>query len=85
MQAIWVVIPTEETMAFQPTQGDEKRGLSLSGYPQNCHPDRSEAKWRDLLFSGPLLEMLLDRAKRSGEICSSALKDGVGHGACEAR
>jgi hypothetical protein len=38
-----LVIPTGETMGFQPTQGDEKRGLNLSGYPQNCHPDRSAA------------------------------------------
>jgi hypothetical protein len=27
--------------------------------PPLCHPDRSVAKWRDLQFSGPLLEMFL--------------------------
>jgi hypothetical protein len=30
-------------------------------YPLLCHPDRSEAKWRDLQFRGPLLEMFFDR------------------------
>jgi hypothetical protein len=43
-------------MGGQPTQGDEKHGLVFFGYPQNCHPDRSEAKWRDLLFSGTLMD-----------------------------
>jgi peptidyl-prolyl cis-trans isomerase SurA len=32
-----------------------------------CHPDRSEAEWRDLQFSGPLLEMFFDGAKHGGE------------------
>jgi hypothetical protein len=31
-------------------------------YPPLCHPDRSEAKWRDLQFRGPLLEMFFNRA-----------------------
>jgi hypothetical protein len=26
----------------------------LPGQQQNCHPDRSVAKWRDLLFCHPL-------------------------------
>jgi hypothetical protein len=26
-----------------------------------CHPDRSEAQWRDLLFYGPFLEIFFDR------------------------
>jgi hypothetical protein len=26
-----------------------------------CHPDRSEAQWRDLRFSGPFLGMFFDR------------------------
>src|SRR3984885_14517494 len=26
-------------------------------HPPLCHPDRSEAQWRDLQFRGPLLEM----------------------------
>src|SRR6201996_8600816 len=30
---------------------------------------QSEAQWRDLLFSGPLLRMFFDRAKRSGGTC----------------
>jgi hypothetical protein len=34
----------------------------LSVRKQNCHPDRSVAKWRDLQFSGPLLEMFYDKA-----------------------
>jgi hypothetical protein len=29
-----------------------------------CHLDRSEAQWRDLRFSGPLVEMFFDRVKR---------------------
>src|SRR5580704_4806814 len=33
--------------------------------PPLCHPDRSGAKWRDLQFSGPLLEMFFERANRS--------------------
>jgi hypothetical protein len=46
---------------------DGKRLLS-SNYctwkhgPTLCHLDRSAAKWRDLRFSGPFLEMFLDRA-----------------------
>jgi hypothetical protein len=28
--------------------------------PPLCHPDRSVAKWRDLQFSGPLVEMFFD-------------------------
>jgi hypothetical protein len=58
-------------MGLRPTQGDEKRGLKSFRLPQNCHPDRSEAKWRDLLFGGPFVEMLFDRAQRGGEICGS--------------
>jgi len=38
-----------------------------------CHPDRSAAQWRDLRFDGSFLEMFFDRAKRSGEICGSAV------------
>jgi hypothetical protein len=43
-------------MGLRLTQGDEKRFFG-SGEPiakQNCHPDRSEAKWRDLLFTIPV-------------------------------
>jgi hypothetical protein len=29
-------------------------------HPPLCHPDRSVAKWRDLQFYGPLLEMFFD-------------------------
>ena len=29
-----------------------------------CHPDRSEAKRRDLRFNGPLVEMFFDGAQR---------------------
>jgi hypothetical protein len=39
---------------FRPTQGD-KNGK------QNCHPDRSVAKWRDLLFYSAVSEMFFDR------------------------
>jgi hypothetical protein len=35
---------------------------------QNCHPDRSEARWRDLLFYSAVSEMFFDRAQRGGEI-----------------
>src|ERR1700722_5278451 len=34
----------------------ERRSVS-----QNCHPDRSAAKWRDLQFNRSLLEMFLER------------------------
>jgi hypothetical protein len=47
------------------TQGDEKP-------KQNCHPDRSEAKWRDLLFYSAVSEMFFDRAQRS---CCFAISD----------
>ena len=32
--------------------------------PSPCHPDRSEAKRRDLRFYGPFLDMFFDGAKR---------------------
>jgi hypothetical protein len=70
-------------MGLRPTQGDEKR-LSFSNYspgkrrPPLCHLDRSAAKWRDLRFSGPFLELLinatnLDRksGERGGGTCGS--------------
>jgi hypothetical protein len=50
-----------------PTQGDKKR-LLFSNYctwkhrPPLCHLDRSAAKWRDLRFSSPFLEMFFYRA-----------------------
>ena len=49
----WKCFSTEESWAFGPTQGDEKR-LLFSNYsawkdrPPLCHLDRSEAQWRDL-------------------------------------
>src|SRR5277367_3869848 len=51
----------EESWAA-PTQGDEKRLLFINYCPWKhrpplCHLDRSAAKWRDLRFSGPSLEM----------------------------
>jgi hypothetical protein len=42
---------------------------------QKCHPDRSVAKWRDLLFTIRGIESEWERrpgAKRSGGICSCA-------------
>ena len=36
--------------------------LYRSGPSPPCHPDRSEAQWRDLLFRGPRLGMFFDRA-----------------------
>jgi hypothetical protein len=30
---------------------------------QNCHPDRSEAQWRDLLFYSAVSEMFFDKAQ----------------------
>jgi hypothetical protein len=55
-------------MGQGPTQGDEKRLLfsnfSLWKRPSSlCHLDRSEAQWRDLRFSGPVLEMFFDRSE----------------------
>jgi hypothetical protein len=42
-------------MGLRPTQGDEKQLLSSNDSPWKprplaCHPDRSEAQWRDLRF-----------------------------------
>jgi hypothetical protein len=53
-------------MASRPAQEDEKRLLFSNCAPWKrrsplCHLDRSEAKWRDLRFSGPLLDMFFDR------------------------
>jgi hypothetical protein len=55
-------------------------GAAVSLHPTNqvsagsaclpfCHPDRSEAKWRDLQFCGPLLEMFFDRTGVQGPSC----------------
>jgi hypothetical protein len=49
-------------MGLRPTQGAEKQ-LPFSNDslwkrpPPPCHPDRSEAQWRDLRFGGSFLEM----------------------------
>ena len=37
--------------------------LSMEPLPLPCHPDRSEAKRRDLRFRGPFDEMFFDGAK----------------------
>ena len=37
-------------------KSEGKRHLPL------CHPDRSEAEWRDLQFNGPVLVMFFDRS-----------------------
>jgi hypothetical protein len=49
-------------MCLGPTQGAEKQLLSSNDSawerrPPPCHPDRSEAQWRDLRFGGSPLEM----------------------------
>jgi peptidyl-prolyl cis-trans isomerase SurA len=58
------VIPSEAegSAVFDPQSefGSKRR-------PSLCHPDRSEAEWRDLQFSGPLLEMFFNRANHDGE------------------
>src|ERR1700757_4670999 len=35
----------------------------MEPFPFPCHPDRSEAKRRDLRFRGPFVEMFFDGAK----------------------
>src|SRR5271156_1283331 len=62
----WECFSTEESWAFGPTQGDEKRLLYSNDCrwrhrPPLCHLDRSAAQWRDLRFSGPFLGMFFDR------------------------
>src|ERR1700740_630426 len=59
-------------MGLRPTQDDEKRigpatTLALP-LPSPCHPDRSEAKRRDLRFYGPFLDMFFDGAKRFADL-----------------
>ena len=59
-------------MGLRPTQDDEKHigpatTLSLP-LPSPCHPDRSEAKRRDLRFYGPFLDMFFDGAKRFADL-----------------
>src|ERR1700733_6823725 len=44
---------------------------TLSVPKQTCHLDRSVAKWRDLRFGGPLLEMFFN-TPRKGVILSEA-------------
>ena len=62
-------------MGLRPTEGDEKQ-LPFSNYspwkhrPPPCHPDRSEAQWRDLRFGGSPLEMFFD-----SEGCESPAHD----------
>jgi hypothetical protein len=34
----------------KPQVPQHSMGMHSSDYPQNCHPDRSEAQWRDLRF-----------------------------------
>src|ERR1700722_16420809 len=34
--------------------------LSMQALHNLCHPDRSVAKWRDLQFNGPVLEMFFN-------------------------
>jgi hypothetical protein len=56
---------------FIPTEAKSDGGTCYSFQPLTnspwehhsplCHPDRSEAKWRDLQFSGHLLEMFFSR------------------------
>jgi hypothetical protein len=54
-------------MGLGATNADEKQ-LLFSNYcpwrhrPLLCHLDRSEAKWRDLRFDAPFLEMFFNRA-----------------------
>ncbi len=31
----------------------------MNGQPQTCHPDRSEAKWRDLRFVNPQKKLFI--------------------------
>jgi hypothetical protein len=62
----WECFSTEESWAFWPTQGDEKRLLFSNDCrwrhrPPLCHLDRSVAQWRDLRFGGSFLEMFFDR------------------------
>jgi len=58
-------------MGQRAPQGDEKR-LLFSNYcpskhrPSLCHLDRSAAKWRDLRFNGPFLEMFFDSVISTG-------------------
>ena len=44
-----------------PTQDDEKRLLLVLLSVPNRSVIPTEAKWRDLQFSGPLVEMFFDR------------------------
>jgi hypothetical protein len=58
-------------MGLRPTQGNEKALVSSNRSPWKlsrplCHPDRSEAKRRDLQFRGPFVEMFFDRAQLCG-------------------
>ena len=77
------VIPTREIMLLRLTERDENclHAFFVSS-KQKCHPDRSAAKWRDLLFiihtigsdeSAPLPFVIPTGAKRSGGICSAPL------------
>jgi hypothetical protein len=61
----------ERSWASGPPQGDEKRLLFSNYCPSKhrtslCHLDRSAAKWRDLRFNGPFLEMFFDSVISTG-------------------
>jgi hypothetical protein len=51
----------------------------FSLFPQNCHPDRSEAEWRDLrlLSALPLLNMDIPRARFGLDRGSAAIDGSV--------
>jgi hypothetical protein len=63
-------------MVLRPTQGMKNGSPPVTNsyvpincsewkrHPPLCHPDRSAAKWRDLQFSRPFLEMFF-RPERS--------------------
>ena len=50
-----------------PTQDDEKRLLLVLLSVPNRSVIPTEAKWRDLQFSGPFLDMFFGRALRIGK------------------
>jgi hypothetical protein len=58
---------------------DNRRGMKLLSNLTStrvaaspCHPDRGEAQWRDLRFSGSPLGMFFDRPQRKGGTCGLA-------------
>jgi hypothetical protein len=63
-------------MGVPPTQGNEERRQPLSIDPplSPCHPDRSEAEWRDPRYFAGLLGLIFPGNPNCRSLHSAALR-----------